>query len=170
MSAMEFPLTITPAFLKRSHARRIFRHWLRLVLASVLILIAVGMDVRRGQLGSISAVGLSAIGFCVLVYGATWIRQVMAIREWARRQGTASVVYALSEATVKATSEMGGTELKWEAFSGIVVTDFDTRLVFSRNGALTLPTDQIPPEALDFMKKQLGAHGKKIEDQRKVNS
>ena len=34
---MEFPLTISADFLKRSHARRLFRYWPRITLAFVLI-------------------------------------------------------------------------------------------------------------------------------------
>lgn len=50
----------------------------------------------------------------------------------------------------------------------MVVSDFDTLLMFAgAAGALTLPSEQVPADALDYLKNRFTAFGKKVEDKRK---
>ena len=164
---MQFLLTLTPSFLKRSYARRIFRGWWQLLIAGVLILVAVGGDILSGHFDSLSAFAVTALGLCVLVYGVAWFQQSRALGDWLKQQGGAPVIYTLSEDAVESSSEVGSTKLKWDAFARLTISDLDVLLVFPRTGALTLPTGQVPSEALEFLKQRFLAHGKKVEDRRR---
>jgi hypothetical protein len=163
---VKFSLNLDASFLKKSYARRIFRGRWRLAVA--VIMIGAGVYAARGDssLSALSVVGLTAIGFAILVYGAAWFRQSKVIDAWIRSQGDAPLIYLLSEDSVETTAVVGSSKLKWDAFSTLSITDEDTLLVFPREGALTLPTRQVPAEAMEFLKQRFLAHGKKITDKR----
>jgi hypothetical protein len=52
-------------------------------------------------------------------------------------------------------------------FHRLVISDLDLLLMFSRNAALTMPADQVPSEAIDFLVTKFTNHSLKIEDRRK---
>ena len=164
---MQFPVTLTSGFLKRSYARRIFRSWWKILIGMALVLPVVVEDLLSGHFSALSAFGATVVGFCFLFYGLAWFRQSRALNDWLKKQGGAPVIYSLSEETVESSSEVGSTKLKWDAFARLTISDLDVLLVFPRTGALTLPTAQVPSEALEFLKRQFLAHGKKVEDQRR---
>jgi hypothetical protein len=164
---MQFPLKLTAQFLKRSYARRMFRGWWKITIATVVAAVVVTADAMRGPLGITSIFVLCALGFYFVIAGVAWFRQSRALDEWLRQQAGAPLIYSLSEETIESTAEVGSTKLKWDAFRSLAISDFDTLLVFPHQGALTMPTDQIPREAIEFLKKQFLSHGKKIEDKRK---
>ena len=165
---MQFPLHITAAFLKRSYARRTYRGWWK-VLASVSVIVLMWIADETGTHTGLIFV-MSMLSLYVVLGAIAWFRQLRAIRDWLQMQGDAPVIYSISEETVEASSAIGSTKLKWDAFKKITVSDFDTLLVFSYHGALTLPTAQVPKEALDFLKTRFAAHGKKVEDKRKLGT
>jgi hypothetical protein len=126
---MQFPLSLTATFLKKSYARRIFHGWWKLVLAAILVLIGTFASAREGHLSAWSVFGLTAVGLAVLVFGAAWFRQSKAIDDWIRAQGEALVIYSLSDDAVETASAVGSTKLKWDAFRGLAITDEDTLLL-----------------------------------------
>ena len=144
-----------------------FRGWWKIAIAAVVAAVVVISDALRGPLGITSIFVLSAMGFYLAIAGFAWFRQSRALDDWLRRQGDAPVIYSLSEETIESCAEVGSTKLKWDAFRSLAICDFDTLLVFPQHGALTMPTDQIPVEALQFLKRQFLAHGKRVEDRRK---
>jgi hypothetical protein len=164
---MQISITLTAGFLKKSYAKRIFRSWWKFLIAFAMITVSVVADLRSGQFGPLSAFGVSAVGFCVLIYGLAWFRQLKALNDWLKKQGSAPVTYTISAEAVESTSEVGSAKLKWDAFSRLTISDLDVLLFFQRSGALTLPTQQVPQEALEFLKQQFLTHGKKVEDKRK---
>ena len=112
---------------------------------------------------------LTLMGLATVVFAAAWFHQAKSIDAWVRTQGDVPVRYTLSEEAVETISQTGSAKLKWEAFAELRITDFDTLLKFPRRGgALTLRTDQVPREAIDYLKGRFQAHGKKIEDKRKT--
>jgi hypothetical protein len=164
---MQFPLKLTAQFLKRSYARRMFRGWWKIVIATLVAVALATADAMRGPLSITSVFALSALGLYLVIAGIAWFRQSRALDEWLRRQAGAPVIYSLSEETIESAAEVGSTKLKWDAFRSLAISDFDTLLVFPYHGALTMPTDQIPGEALEFLKTQFFSHGKKVEDTRR---
>jgi hypothetical protein len=165
---MQFPLSLSAAFLKRSYARRMFSGWWKLVIAALVALVAAAWEIRGGAIGMFSVFAIAALVLYVVIAAIAWRRQSKALDEWLRHQAGAPVVYSLSDEAIESSAEVASTKLKWEAFHSLSISDFDTLLGFSSHGALTLPTEQVPVEALEFLKKQFLAHGKKVEDKRKT--
>lgn len=164
---MQFSIRLTKSFLKRSYARRMFCNSWKLAIAIVLIFVSFVLHGAILISDASSVFALSSIGFALLIFGAAWLRQSKMIDDWIRAQGDAPVVYVLSEESVESSSTMGSMRLKWDALYRITITNCDTLLHFQRLGALTLPTDQVPVEAMDYLKGRFRAHGKRVEDKRK---
>ncbi len=164
---MQFSVKLSAKFLKRSYAKRLFPHrWLG-AIAVVAVGYAAASQAIRGGFSFFPIFGVSLIAFYLLICGVALIQQSRALDDWREKQGEAPVLYSLCEDSIESFSQIGSTKLKWSAFRSLAITEFDTLLMFSARGALTLPTDQIPGEALEFLKKQFSAHGKKITDARK---
>lgn len=165
---MQFPLKLDARFLKRSYAKRMFRGLWKLAAAYLFILIFVGFSYSDPNLRGWCIFFLAVVGVGAAIFVAAWFRQSRSIDDWVSRQGDVPITYVLSEEAVEGTSQVGSTKLKWDAFSSLVITDYDTLLVFPRStGALTLPTDQVPSTAIEYLKGRFSAFGKKIEDKRK---
>jgi hypothetical protein len=163
---MQFAVTLSSDFLTKSYAKRTFRHWPRLFLAVALVLGGVFLNFRHG-IGSISEIGLTAIGFAILIYAVTWIRQTRAIKKFIKQQGECPLTYTLTDREVSATSVLGSTTLVWTAFEKLVISDLDTLLFFSSSSALTLPTSQLSSEILDYICQKFKASEKRVIDKRK---
>jgi hypothetical protein len=165
---MEFPLKLSAGFLKKSYARRMFYDLWKLALAYIAILVFVCTRYGEPAFTGWAIFFLSVMGLGVVIFSGVWFHQAKSIDGWIRSQGDAPIRYALSEDAVETTAQMGSTKLKWDAFAGLTITDFDTLLTLpQRGGALTLHTDQVPREAIEYLKDRFKAHGKKIEDKRR---
>ena len=165
---MQFPLKLNARFLKRSYAKRMFYGAWKLAVAYLFILIFVGVSYSDPELRGWCIFFLAIAGVGTSIFVIAWVRQSKSIDDWIRRQGDAPVIYSLSEEVVESASEVGSTKLKWDAFSSLTISDFDTLLIFPRSaGALTLPTDQVPSSALEYLKTRFAASGNKVEDKRK---
>jgi len=149
---MQFSVQITYEFLKKSRARRLFKNWPRMALALALIIVALGLEVSHGIWSWRSTVSVTMLGIAILIYAVAWNLQLKQVRSWVSRQNALPVTYRLSADSLSAVSNLGSTELKWANFKELVITDFDIHLVFLENGALTLPTKQISPEVLAYLK------------------
>ena len=145
-----------------------FRGWWKLVIAAVVVLVVATWEIRGGAIGMYSVFALAALAFYVVVAAIAWHRQSKALDEWLRQQAGAPVIYSLTDETIESSANVGSTKLKWEAFCRLSISDFDTLLGFSSHGTLTLPTEQVPIEALEFIKKQFLTRGKKVDDNRKT--
>lgn len=163
---MQFSLQLTASFLKRSYARRMFYRWWAIALAVAVTVGIVTMDWLNGSLSAVSIFALSALAFYAAIAGLAWLRQSRALDAWLRMQDGAPVVYSLTPETVESRSAQGAVQLQWAAFRLLVIDDFDTLLVLRTPGALTLPTAQIPAEALAFMQQQIRLHGGRVQDRR----
>ena len=62
--------------------------------------------------------------------------------------------YVLSDETLRATSNLGTTELKWHVFKELREHPDFILLGLNRVSHLTLPTAEIPPDALAFIRQK----------------
>ncbi len=116
-----------------------------------MILVAVLTDETENGLGTISVIGLSAIGLFVVIYTTAWGQRLRMINDWDEKQGNNPVTYKLSEHDIETESRIGSTKLKWSAFKKLKINKLDTLLEFTQPGALTLPTNQLSKEVLDYL-------------------
>lgn len=154
MRTMEFDVHITEKLLRRVVVRRLFRAWPLLLLATVLILVGVATELSTGRLSTMSAIGLTAVGFYLLVYAIYYFQQRRTIADWKRLQGNDPVHYVLTDETLRATSNLGVTELKWHVFKELREHPDFLLLGLSRVSHLTLPTADLPQEALSFIRQK----------------
>jgi hypothetical protein len=165
---IRFEVTLSRYFLRRSHSRRIFRNWWQLVIAAGLVFTLSNLAIANFRVGNISEGWGAVLRFIAFFCGFAWDRMARPIDRWARQQGGAPVRYVLTAECVETTSELGSTRIKWTAFETLIVSDFDVILETSVANALTVPTAQIPPAALDYLRQQFEAQGKKVKDRRKA--
>ena len=144
---MEFDVHLSEALLRRIALRRTFRRWPLSVAALVLIGSAVYLDLESGSLGPVSIIGLCAVGMQWILYAAHCIRQYRAIADWKRLQGEAPVHYTLDDDKLRASSNLGATELKWNVFQGLFEHSDFLLLTMGRGVHLTLPRPHLPVEA-----------------------
>lgn len=151
---IEFDVHITEKLLRRVARRRLFQHWPRLVFAVLLIVGGIALENRPGTWSTFSIVGMTVIGFLLVLYPAIEIRQRRSIAAWKRMQGDAPVHYRLDEEALQAQSNLGSTELKWTVFRELIEHRDCLLLAFVQGNHLTLPRDGVPPEALDFIRRK----------------
>lgn len=154
---MEFDVHITESLLRRVTLRRLLRRWPLTVVAAVLIGVGAYMDIGSGRLGTVSIVGLTAIAFQFLVYIGYYIRQRRSIADWKRLQGDAPVHYSLTSETLRATSNLGSSELRWNVFRELLEHDDYILLGMGRSGHLTLPRHDVPSDALEFIRERFSS-------------
>lgn len=163
---MQFSVTFDPAMLRRSYARRLFQAKWVLGLAAGLVIASVIVRPEK-SLGALQIVGLSGLGLVAAIFGVAWWRQSRAIDSWVSRQEGRPVVYRLTDDGFESESASGSVRLKWEVLDAILIANEDTLLMFGSEGTLTLPTAQVPAEALRFLTQKLEARGRKARERRR---
>jgi hypothetical protein len=151
---MEFDVTLTESLLRRVALRRVLRRWPLTVLAWCLVGPGIYLDLRDGSLDTVSVIVLTAVVVQLLLFGASYLHQRNGIAEWKRLQGESPIHYQLSDETVRATSNLGSSELKWPVFRELGEHPDYILLRMGRSGHLTLPRADIPDEALAFIREQ----------------
>ena len=159
---MKFEIIVTQNFLKKSYFQRIFRNWWKLAIAFCMILFSVLLDLKSESLSSVSTIGLTIMGLCILIYSFAWYKQLKFIKEFIAKQGDTPIVYKLSNETVETESLLGESKLKWDSFKSLRIQQLDTLLEFSGSGVMTLPTNQLNNEILKYLQDRFTAHGKRI--------
>ena len=79
-----------------------------------------------------------------------------------KKMGTPVVSYELTVERVKASSNLGTTEVKWEMFSELWIFPRVWLLLFDKANYLTLPSNQLSEEVKDFLKMRITAVGGRI--------
>ena len=143
---------ITRKFLRGSHLRRLLGRWWLILIATVLMLPSIVLDLQAGALSGVSMFGIAALSMLILRFSVAWYRQSRSINDWVTKQGTEPVHYRFEEEFITAESVIGKTTLKWNAFRRMTSDSFHVLLEFPRGqGALTVPSEQLAPDALQFL-------------------
>jgi hypothetical protein len=161
---MEFDVRIDEALLRRVALRRILRRWPLMLAYAAVIALNVYFELQRGRLGAVSIFGLTAIGFVLVMYCAYYFRQRRNIADWMRSQGNEPVRYLLTAESLRATSKLGSTELRWRAFSELLDHPDFLLLGVRRSGHLTLPRNDVPLDAIEFIRERFSSHGLPTKD------
>ncbi len=81
---MKFDVAISDSLLRQVALRRLFRNWRLTLFAYCLIGFAVLSGLWHRGLGIASIIGLTVIGFQVIIYATHYIRQRKSIADWRR--------------------------------------------------------------------------------------
>lgn len=164
---MEFPITLDGDFLKKSYRIRLFPHEPYTSILMFLLAAFSIVDLWRNAGGWLPSLGLFAAVFYAGIALFAWQKQKAVLKHWTAAQGSTPIIYRLSEEAVECVSKVGSTRLAWNALRGLEIHPLHTLILFNPQGAVTLPTDQVPPEALVYLTEKMKAAGKKVRDQRR---
>lgn len=157
---MTASFTITRTFLRRSYLRRMFHRWWLNLIAIAMISPSVISDLQRGTLSNISTFGIAAVSILVLRHATAWYRQSQTIDDWISKQGEAPIHYQFGADAITVESTIGKSTLKWSAFKRLTITPFHLLLEFPRRqGALSLPANQVTPEVCTFICDRFSENG-----------
>ncbi len=125
------------------------------VVAVVLCLAYVAHDFTDGDISHLGVAILTLILFLGLGYIAAYVVRRRQMADLLNRIGDGPVSYRLSESEISTQSSLGSSALKWEMIKKLWIDPDLTLVSYARNGYTTIPTDQIPPTALDFLVSQV---------------
>lgn len=134
----------------------------RLAFACMILLASIAIEAGRGRFGTMSVVSVTILTFTVLIYATAYfvgLRRALEKRE-AIVDGKAS--YTLTDDTIEVRSSLGSVALAWSAISE-VRRHRDLVLLGFRGAAYsTIPSTQIPADALSYLVERAKANGAQI--------
>lgn len=113
--------------------------------------IFLGISQSKEGVGLVGMIGLTALGIAILLLATSYVVRCRAIREWHRIQGEAPVSYQVTDDVIRATSNLGATELKWVVFKELSITKEAYLLRYENGAHLTLPIRDVPPDAFSLI-------------------
>jgi len=159
-----FDVQIEPSMMRKAWNAWFFkgRKLGRMVFAALLLLAGIALDVSGGHFGTVSIVSATVMALLVLILGAAYVaglRRALAKRE-AIVDGRAN--YVLTDDTIEAKSSLGSVTLAWSAISEVRRYHDLVLLGYRGAGYSTIPTAQIPGDALAFLVERAKAGGAKV--------
>ncbi|MGI9243213.1 MAG: hypothetical protein ACR2RV_20615 [Verrucomicrobiales bacterium] len=139
--------------------------WGTLVAAALCIAFIV-YDVSDGGIGPLGIGILTLLSIFALVYAVGFFTRRKQMADLLRRLGDSPVSYSLGDAELAAESALGSSSLKWEMVRELWVDPDITLVFYARNGYTTIPTPQIPADALTFLAMQVERAGGAVKDNR----
>lgn len=125
------------------------------LIAAILCLTFVMYDIADGGIGRLGVANLTLLLILAIVYVVAFVVRRNQMADLLRRLGETSVLYRLDDAELATESALGRSALKWEAIKKLWI-DPDVILVFyANNGYTTIPTAQIPADALSYLMAQV---------------
>jgi ABC-type transport system involved in cytochrome bd biosynthesis fused ATPase/permease subunit len=158
----QFTIQFTEEHIKYA-CRKFFVRFVGIIFPVVCLLVATVAVLRMasGEADLLSGVFLTvAVLGMVFVVAAYFQRCAHSLSHFRKTGKTVS--YELSEELFKAKSDLGATEVKWEAFKAIWTFPKVWLLMFDKANYLTLPADQISSDIKEFLKRKIISVGGKI--------
>ena len=134
------------------------------LVASALCLAFVLYDISDGGIGRLGVAILTLLSILALFYVVAFMTRRKQMTDLLRRLGDAPVLYCLDDSELGTQSALGSSTLKWEMIQQLWIDPDVTLVFYARNGYTTIPTRQIPADALDFLAAQVKRVGGSILD------
>ncbi|MDC0276476.1 YcxB family protein [Verrucomicrobiales bacterium] len=135
------------------------------LLFAVLFCIAyVIHDGLNGGIGALGIVIITVLFLLVTTYVAAFAIRRKQTAELLKRLDGSPISYQLDDSELSATSALGSSILKWEMIQKLWIDPDLTMVFYTWNGYTTIPTSQIPAEALDFLVGQVEGAGGSVVD------
>ncbi len=161
-----FTVQVDPAMMKQAWHAWFFRSQRisTLVAAAALIAVSAGYDLRDGNLGTVSIVGITILGLGILLFVSGYLLGVRRALSKLDAIVDGRATYTLTDSTIDAASSLGSVSLDWSAvaelrrYRGLILLGF--------RGAMysVIPATQIPVDSLSFMVERCRASGARIVD------
>lgn len=161
-----FTVQVDPSMMKQAWHAWFFRSqriW-TLVVAAVLIAVSAGYDLRDGNLGTVSIVGITILGLGILLFVLGYLHGMRRALSKLDAIADGKATYTLTDSTIDAASSLGSVSLGWSAvaelrrYRGLILLGF--------RGAMysIIPVTQIPADSLSFMVQRCRASGARLVD------
>src|ERR1700690_2531153 len=136
--------------------RKFFARYIGIGFPIIWLLMMVFLVARMssGKMDMVVGIYLAVLIGSLLIFAFAYFQRCSYLLSQFRKTGNL-VNYELSDEFFKAKSNLGSTELKWEAFKAIWAFPKVWLLMFDKAGYLTLPTDQIDNEIKEFLKRKI---------------
>jgi YcxB-like protein len=159
----QFTIQFTEEHIKYA-CRKFFARYvgIGLPIVGVLMLAALLQRMHSGQMDLLSGFLLAVVVMGVGIFASAYFQRRNYAVSQLKKMGNGLVSYELSDEFFKAKSNLGSTELKWEAFKAVWVFPTVWLLMFDKAGYLTLPVEQIGSEVKEFLKQKIVSVGGKI--------
>jgi hypothetical protein len=125
------------------------------LVAATLCLAFVVYDISDGSIGHLGVVILTLLSILAIVYVVAFVTRRKQMVDLLRRLGDSSVSYRLDGSELATESALGSSTLKWEMIQKLWVDPDVTLVFYARNGYTTIPTTQIPADALSYLISQV---------------
>lgn len=132
------------------------------LIAMILCLGYVVYDFLDGPMNFVGTAILTLVLVMIVFYLAAFVIRKRQMGELLRRIGDHPISYHFGELEIETKSVLGSSSLKWEVIQKLWIEADVTMVLFARGGYLTIPTEQIPPAALDFLVAQVRRAGGRI--------
>ena len=143
--------------------RFIFREaGLGLLIAILVCIGYITYDLADGSLSIIGVVILTILFILAIIYTVAIVSRRKQMKELLERLGDAPVSYTLNDEELSTESTLGSSTLKWNMIKKLWIDPDLTLVFYSRSGYTTIPTSQIPSDALNFLSKQIKLSGGSI--------
>lgn len=139
--------------------------WGTLVAAGVCLAYGV-YDFWDGAPGLLGLAMLIVVGLLILLYAAVFVTRRKQMADLLRALGDAPVSYRLDGNEIATRSPLGSSAVKWAMIRKLWIDPDLTLVFFTRNAYTTIPTGQVPREALEFLADQVARAGGSIDDRR----
>ncbi|MGC4013836.1 MAG: hypothetical protein QM755_04865 [Luteolibacter sp.] len=153
---MDFEVHLTPALQRKVLRRKLFKRWPRLLVGVVFIVIGASLN------PFLRPVVFTLPGVFVSIYIIAYFRGCYSIRLWHAAQGDHPVHYHLGDESIRADSRLGSVELKWPFFQEFRDGGDFYALRYLNGGQLTLPSKDVPADALRFIEEKFRSLGLRI--------
>ena len=136
------------------------------ILACALCFGFVVFDVSDGSLGRLGFANLTLLLILALFYLVAFVTRRNQMTDLMRKLGDTPVSYSLSDSEIGTRSALGSSTLKWELIRKLWIDPDITMVFYARNGYTTIPTNQIPADAMGFLAAQVKRVGGLVLDNR----
>lgn len=160
-----FDVTVSKHHADVALRRFIFRGlgWSTFVAAALCIAYII-YDGATGGMGYLSIVIITVLLLLALVYAVLVVSRRKQMAQLLKRLGDEPVSYELSDSELSTETALGSSTLKWEMIKKLWIDPDLTLVFYARNGYTTIPTDQIPSEALIFIADRVKSVGGTVTD------
>ncbi len=164
-----FDVTVSQAHADSALRRFLLRRlgW-ETLLASILSIGYAIFDLTNGGKNFFGIGILVLFALFVAVYIIAYVTRKQQMAELLKQIGDEPIVYHLNDSGLGAESAMGNSHLKWEMLQKVWIYPDLIMIFYAKNGYSTVPLEQIPSDALDFLTSEVKEAGGTIQDKRRT--
>ena len=133
-----------------------------MLIATLVSTAYIIYDLLDGDLGRISIVILTVLSIFITVYIIAIFARRKQMKELLAKLGNSPVSYSLDDSELSTKSTLGSTTIKWDMIKKLWIYPDITLIFYSSSGYSTIPTSQVPSDALSFLSDKIKTSGGSI--------